>query len=68
VVAPDEATGAPDEIVDIDGKLAAVHRANDGDVLLFRPDQHLVTQQRGIDAAALRTHVLRCMGHPENAR
>ena len=68
VVAPDHATGTPDEIVDIDGKLAAAHRANEGDVLLFRPDQHLVTHQRGVDGAALRAHVLRCIGHPETAR
>jgi 3-(3-hydroxy-phenyl)propionate hydroxylase len=68
VVGSGAATGLADEIVDAEGKLAALYGAVDGDRLLFRPDQHLVASGRALrDAAALRACVRRCIGIEETA-
>jgi hypothetical protein len=68
VVTPEAATGADDEIVDVDGKLAAAHGASDGHWLLFRPDQHLVAQGRDLRADTLQSHLRRCTGLGEATR
>ena len=62
VVPHASAARAEHHLVDIDGKLASAYRANPGDWLLFRPDQHLAAGGRGCDPGTIRASIKRCLG------
>lgn len=62
VCPPDAAATRPDQLIDIDGRLAQIADATSGTCLLYRPDQHLAARWNDFNSKRLRAALAHCIG------